>query len=829
MKRHLLFKSLLLLCALVVGSGSVWADSTDSYTATSSDKPTAKNGTTSGSVTGTNSISWSYSVTQETKSGKSPYVAHTDASGWQLGSGNSPCKAFSISTSGISGTITKIEVVTGSKSASSKIYVTVGGGDFGTQGQSTGSGSSVATQTFTGSASGEIIVSASASSEAFYFKSVTVTYSSSYSVTYNSNGATSGTVPTDATAYLSGATVTVKGNTGSLAKTGYAFGGWNTKADGTGTDYDKDDTFTITASTTLYAKWNPYSITAVSSNNSYGSVSLDGFVITGSPESGYRYASPAYSVTSGSATVAQEGNAFTVTPTSDCTVRINFEAIPTHTITCVADPVGAGTFDAVSSLYEGATTDIKATANAGYKFTGWSVSGTGASLSSDSDNPTTLTMGSADATVTATFEAVTTYAISYSINGSIVKTVNIEENKAVDLSAPASGIPAGYFFKGWRTATLDETNTDPDDYVISAKSTADITYYAVMAVKTVSSPDTYEKLANNSFDANATYVIGGVQGGSGGDGSTMMYLSGYSAVDEDINWGTCTSAPATYAPVTFKLSGTAAALVAKDNSGNYLAKSTEVKKFAMSSTSTTVYLDTDGAIKTASDGWRMRYNHNNGSGGLRLYDGTTGQQAYFYKVIDNCTYSNYCTSLPATIELNPAKTYTTLTSKYPLDFTSSDLKAFIATEIADSKVQMTQVNKVPANTGLVLKATSTGSAINVPVLSGAADDVTDNKMAGSAFSTTAVAANAGYILSGGVFQPSSGGDLPAGKAYLNIAVGAGARALEMNFDEDVTAISATLNDKGEMTNDSYFNLAGQRVANPTKGLYIVNGRKVVVK
>ena len=162
MKKLLLMKTVLLLFALVVGSGSVWADSTDSYTATSSDKPTAKNGTTSGSVTGTNSISWSYSVTQETKSGKSPYVAHTDASGWQLGSGNSPCKAFSISTSGISGTITKIEVVTGSKSASSKIYVTVGGGDFGTQGQSTGSGSSRVTQTFNGSGSGEIIVSASA-------------------------------------------------------------------------------------------------------------------------------------------------------------------------------------------------------------------------------------------------------------------------------------------------------------------------------------------------------------------------------------------------------------------------------------------------------------------------------------------------------------------------------------------------------------------------------------------------------------------------------------------------------------------------------------------
>lgn len=176
MKHFTFWKSFFLLFALIVGSMNVWADS-NSYTANSNDKPSATNGTISNSVTGTNSISWSYSVTQSTKSGKSPYVSYAEASGWQLGSSNSPCTAFSISTSGITGTITKIEVESGSASASSKISVTVGGVAFGTQNQSTGSGSTVAKQTFTGSASGAIIVSASASSGAFYFKSVTVTYS----------------------------------------------------------------------------------------------------------------------------------------------------------------------------------------------------------------------------------------------------------------------------------------------------------------------------------------------------------------------------------------------------------------------------------------------------------------------------------------------------------------------------------------------------------------------------------------------------------------------------------------------------------------------------
>lgn len=101
---------------------------------------------------------------------------------------------------------------------------------------------------------------------------------STFTVTYNANNATSGTVPTDATAYSSGATVTVKGNTGNLARTGYAFGGWNTQADGNGTNYAAGSgTFSITANTTLYAKWIPtYTVTYNGNGNNSGSVPVDG-------------------------------------------------------------------------------------------------------------------------------------------------------------------------------------------------------------------------------------------------------------------------------------------------------------------------------------------------------------------------------------------------------------------------------------------------------------------------------------------------------------------------------------------------------------------------
>ena len=74
-------------------------------------------------------------------------------------------------------------------------------------------------------------------------------------LTYDGNGATGGDVPAQASSYASGSAVTVPGNTNSLVKTGYAFGGWNTKNDGTGTAYAADASLTITADTTLYARW----------------------------------------------------------------------------------------------------------------------------------------------------------------------------------------------------------------------------------------------------------------------------------------------------------------------------------------------------------------------------------------------------------------------------------------------------------------------------------------------------------------------------------------------------------------------------------------------
>ena len=84
-----------------------------------------------------------------------------------------------------------------------------------------------------------------------------------YTVEYNGNGNTSGNLPVPQymDPYITGTTtITLRTNSGTppngtLAKTGFTFDGWNTAANGSGTDYAAGATYSGGASLTLYAKW----------------------------------------------------------------------------------------------------------------------------------------------------------------------------------------------------------------------------------------------------------------------------------------------------------------------------------------------------------------------------------------------------------------------------------------------------------------------------------------------------------------------------------------------------------------------------------------------
>jgi uncharacterized repeat protein (TIGR02543 family) len=75
-------------------------------------------------------------------------------------------------------------------------------------------------------------------------------------ITYDGNTNTGGTVPTDAVNHYENDAVTLKTNSGTLAKTSYTFSGWNTLANGTGTNYAVSTVIKMpSAALTLYARW----------------------------------------------------------------------------------------------------------------------------------------------------------------------------------------------------------------------------------------------------------------------------------------------------------------------------------------------------------------------------------------------------------------------------------------------------------------------------------------------------------------------------------------------------------------------------------------------
>ena len=79
-----------------------------------------------------------------------------------------------------------------------------------------------------------------------------------FPITFDANGALSGVVPVDGSYTTGDPAYLIPGNDGDLELEGYEFGGWNTRADGTGTTYGPDAEYTDYsqgAPLALFAKW----------------------------------------------------------------------------------------------------------------------------------------------------------------------------------------------------------------------------------------------------------------------------------------------------------------------------------------------------------------------------------------------------------------------------------------------------------------------------------------------------------------------------------------------------------------------------------------------
>ena len=161
-----------------------------------------------------------------------------------------------------------------------------------------------------------------------------------------------------------------------------------------------------------------------------------------------------------------------------------------------------------------------------------------------------------------------------------------------------------------------------------------------------------------------------------------------------------------------------------------------------------------------------------------------------------------------------------------LDFSSVEgLTAYIVSSI-DAVINLQAVKKIPAGTGVVVAGEP--NTYNVPVIA-SADPVVGNLLKGV---TSYYEAREGdYVLAykdevKGFFPAEPDLVIPKGKAYLPLG-GSDARSfLPLNYE--TTGIGALLMNN-EKVKKEIFSLSGQRVSQPKKGLYIIGGRKVVVK
>lgn len=241
-----------------------------------------------------------------------------------------------------------------------------------------------------------------------------------------------------------------------------------------------------------------------------------------------------------------------------------------------------------------------------------------------------------------------------------------------------------------------------------------------------------------------------------------------------------------------------------------------------------------GTVETTYKGYRKDFTYS-----LALSMGGI-TDASVYSILDNkCNYGdtdkeNQTDDRTLTIDLPEIATiaasgYSTLVSIKALDFKNVEgLQGYVATSVnkEESKVTLTEVESVPVKTPVILKGTPGATYTIFTTTSPAELPAAGNLLRGSATESTALAAGEAYILYNGAFYSNEAGNLPAGKAYLPASTVNGAREMSIVFDSEPTAIAAP---KASTRHTDIYNLQGQIVNTPSKGVYVVEGKKVVVK
>ncbi len=249
---------------------------------------------------------------------------------------------------------------------------------------------------------------------------------SSYTVSYDANGG-EGSIADDIK--IHDVDLTLSDGSG-FSRTGYAFSGWNTSADGSGTSYDAGAMYTINAGQTFFAKWtvNTYTV-SYDANGGTGSIAnatkthdVDltlsdgtGFSRTGNTFSGWNTSAD------GSGTSYDASGTYTVN------ADVTLYAIWTTSTYIVSYDANGGTGTIANATK---THDVDLTLSDGtgfsrtdYDFVGWNTEADGSGMNYDASS---IYSANADVTLYARWN------LSVAVNKVVFDEISIYPNPAAD-------------------------------------------------------------------------------------------------------------------------------------------------------------------------------------------------------------------------------------------------------------------------------------------------------------------------------------------------------------------------------------------------------------
>lgn len=538
-----------------------------------------------------------------------------------------------------------------------------------------------------------------------------------------------------------------------------------------------------------------------------------------------------------------------------------------HNVTVLYNGEGAyGTAAATaSSVEEGSTTTITASPETGYKVTNWTVSGTGATIDPSGDsnsNTTTLTMGTADATVTCTF-APQTYTVTNTLtnasktSGATTATYNSSYSAVFTAND-------GYVLPSAITVSIGgEEKTVDTDYtwnqatgtvtIPAEKVTGDIEITVTATKAIVTKVWTFEQFEGTKDGSNDREVITSTSGTS---------VFNYNGLYIHNNGGGHTVGARVQNSIMSLLnSGTTSITVTDGECATFSGIAASASNFAVDCYA----IETPGAgtvsVKT--------YAATSGNG-IRIFSGTTLKVTYSASANKETHISTYTTNGVETIWIVPTgniylqevsfvpigydegatKTFTIsaagyatfgATENYTWDTTEyPNLKAYYVSGVSSTSATMTEIsaaNGIPANVGVIFAgdegtyklttvktATSLGGTNYLKACLADYSLRADNSYT-NAKSEEISATTYNYTLAvGPTFMHSSGeGTLAAGKAFLRTTVnvtGGEAKALRIVVDGDeATGVEApAVSEVGE--DEVLYNMAGLRVGKDYKGIVI---------